>query len=106
MDPAILLIQVEALAHIANVDPELPVPRNLLSQNESTLEWIQDNDGRSHVVQVLSYLPGSYPPEGSTHRVMSRPMGTNLARLVPARSVFLHAGRLWWEVDTPKHGQG
>jgi len=28
------------------------------------------------------------------------------ARLARARSVLLHAGRLWWEVGTAKHGQG
>jgi 4-aminobutyrate aminotransferase-like enzyme/Ser/Thr protein kinase RdoA (MazF antagonist) len=101
VDPATLLMQVEALAHIANVDPELPVPRVLFSRNESALEWLQDNDGRSHVIQVLSYLPGSYPPEGSTRRVMSRPMGANLARLALALRGFYHPAanyELLWDL--------
>ena len=44
-DPAILMMQVEALAHIAMVDPELPVPRVLCSRNESAIERIQDDYG-------------------------------------------------------------
>lgn len=37
MDPAVLMMQVEALAHIAMVDPELPVPRVLYSRNNLPL---------------------------------------------------------------------
>ena len=90
MDPAILMMQVEALAHIAKVDPELPVPRVLYSRNESAIERIQADDGRSHIVHVLTYMPGRYPPEGSTGRALFRPLGACLARLVLALRGFYH----------------
>jgi 4-aminobutyrate aminotransferase-like enzyme/Ser/Thr protein kinase RdoA (MazF antagonist) len=90
MDPALLMMQVEALAHIASVDPDLPVPKVLYSRNESALERVQANDGRSHFVHVLTYMPGSYPPDGSTRRALFRPMGACLARLGLALRGFYH----------------
>jgi 4-aminobutyrate aminotransferase-like enzyme/Ser/Thr protein kinase RdoA (MazF antagonist) len=101
VDPAILMMQVEALAHIAIVDPELPVPRVLYSRNESALERIQDDDGRSHVVHVLTYMPGRCPPEGPTSRALFRPLGTYLARLVLALRGFYHPAasyELLWDL--------
>ena len=100
-DQAILMMQVEALAHIAMVDPELPVPRVLYSRNESALERIQANDGRSHVVQVLTYMPGRYPPDGSTSRTLLRPLGACLARLALALRGFYHPAanyELLWDL--------
>lgn len=100
-DPAILMMQVEALAHIAMVDPELPVPSVLNSRNESALERIRDDDGRSHVVHVLTYMPGRYPPDGSTSRTLLRPLGACLARLVLALRGFYHPAanyELLWDL--------
>jgi 4-aminobutyrate aminotransferase-like enzyme/Ser/Thr protein kinase RdoA (MazF antagonist) len=101
MDPAVLMMQVEALAHIALVDPELPVPRVLNSRNESALERIRANDGRSHYVHVLTYMPGSYPPEDSTRCALFRPLGACLARLVLALRGFYHPAanyKLLWDL--------
>jgi 4-aminobutyrate aminotransferase-like enzyme/Ser/Thr protein kinase RdoA (MazF antagonist) len=101
VDPSILMMQVEALAHIVKVDPELPVPRVLYSRNESALELIQANDGRSHYVHVLTYMPGSYPPDGSTSRALFRPLGACLARLVLALRGFYHPAanyELLWDL--------
>jgi Ser/Thr protein kinase RdoA (MazF antagonist) len=101
MDPAILMMQVEALEHIAVVDPELPVPRVLYSRNSSSLERIQAIDGRSHYLHVLTYLPGLCPPGDQARRVLHRPMGTFLARLVLALRGFYHPAasyELLWDL--------
>ena len=101
MDPAVLMMQVEALAHIVMVDPELPVPRVLYSRNESALEWIQANDGRSHYVHILTYMPGCYPPDDSTSRALYRPLGACLARLACALRGFYHPAakyELLWDL--------
>jgi 4-aminobutyrate aminotransferase-like enzyme/Ser/Thr protein kinase RdoA (MazF antagonist) len=101
MDPAVLMMQVEALAHIAMVDPELPVPRVLYSRNKSALEWIQANDGRSHYVHILTYMPGCYPPDDSTSRALYRPLGACLARLARALRGFYHPAakyELLWDL--------
>jgi 4-aminobutyrate aminotransferase-like enzyme/Ser/Thr protein kinase RdoA (MazF antagonist) len=101
VDPAILMMQVEALAHIAIVDPELPVPKVIYSKNETALERIQAKDGLSHFVHILSYLPGSYPPEGPASRVLYRPLGACLARLTQALRGFYHPAaryELLWDL--------
>ncbi len=101
MDPAILMMQVEGLAHIAEVDPGLPVPRVLYSRNEAALEQIQSSDGRPHFVHVLTYLPGIYPPRGSASRALLRPLGACLARLVLALRGFYHPAanyELLWDL--------
>ncbi len=101
MDPAILMMQVEALAHIAMVDPELPVPRVLYSRKGSALEQIQANGGRPHFVHVLTYMPGLYPPDGPTSRALFRPLGACLARLVLALRGFYHPAanyELLWDL--------
>jgi 4-aminobutyrate aminotransferase-like enzyme/Ser/Thr protein kinase RdoA (MazF antagonist) len=101
MDPAILMMQVEALAHIAVVDPDLPVPRVHYSRNESALERIQADDGQSHVVHVLTYIPGHYPPEGSANHALFRSLGACLARLVLALRGFSHPAanyELLWDL--------
>ncbi|NOR90678.1 MAG: aminotransferase class III-fold pyridoxal phosphate-dependent enzyme [Anaerolineales bacterium] len=100
-DPAILMIQVEALAHIAMVDPELPVPRVLYSRNKSALERIRDDDGRSHIVQILTYMPGCYPPEGTASQALFRPLGASMARLALALRGFYHPAadyELLWDL--------
>jgi 4-aminobutyrate aminotransferase-like enzyme/Ser/Thr protein kinase RdoA (MazF antagonist) len=100
MDPAVLKMQVEALAHIAIVDPELPVPRVHYSRNDTSLEYVQAKDGRSHYVLVLTYLPGHYPPDGSAKRLF-RPLGACLARLVRALRGFYHPAanyELLWDL--------
>ncbi len=101
VDPEILKMQVEALAHIAIVDPELPVPRVLYSRNELALERIQAIDGRSHFIHILTYLPGSYPPDGAAGRALARPLGAGLARLALALRGFFHPAasyELLWDL--------
>lgn len=101
MDRAVLMMQVEALDHIAVVDPELPVPGILYSRKNSALEQIQAIDGRSHYLHILTYLPGRYPPQGQTRRALHRPMGTYLARLVLALRGFYHPAasyELLWDL--------
>jgi 4-aminobutyrate aminotransferase-like enzyme/Ser/Thr protein kinase RdoA (MazF antagonist) len=101
MDSAILKMQVEALAHIAVVDPDLPVPRVLHTRKGFALEKIQDDDGRSHHVHVLTYMPGCYPPEDSTRRILFRPLGACLARLTLALRGFYHPAaryELLWDL--------
>jgi 4-aminobutyrate aminotransferase-like enzyme/Ser/Thr protein kinase RdoA (MazF antagonist) len=101
MDPAILLMQLEALAHIASVDPRLPVPRVRYSRNNAALERVQAEDGRSHDIHVLSYLPGRYPAEGPSNRVLFRSVGASLARLATALRGFFHPAasyELMWDL--------
>jgi len=101
MDPALLEMQVEALEHIARVDPELPVPRIIYSRNDSALEQIQTAGGLAHYVHVLTYLPGRYPKDDPAARSLLRPMGACLARLALSLRGFSHPAadyKLLWDL--------
>jgi 4-aminobutyrate aminotransferase-like enzyme/Ser/Thr protein kinase RdoA (MazF antagonist) len=101
VDPGILMMQIEALDHIGIVDPKLPVPRVCYSRNESALERTQASDGRSHFDHVLTYMPGRYPPGGSTRRALLRSSGACLARLILALRGFYHPAaeyELLWDL--------
>jgi 4-aminobutyrate aminotransferase-like enzyme/Ser/Thr protein kinase RdoA (MazF antagonist) len=89
-DPGVIDMQLKALAHIALIDPALPIPNVLLSQNGLAIEQIQAENGTNHILRVLSYLPG-YPPDNDpADPALLRPMGVCLARLVLALRGFFH----------------
>ena len=100
-DPAIIDMQIKALQHIAMVNPELPVPKVLLSRNGLTIEQIQADNGTKHHVRLLTYMPGAPPKENPTDQALLRPMGACLAQLVLALQGFFHpiAGyELLWDL--------
>ncbi|CAN7736774.1 aminotransferase class III-fold pyridoxal phosphate-dependent enzyme [Mesorhizobium amorphae] len=51
-------MQVKALNHIFERDPDLPVPRVVPSLAGAAYEWIEDERGSRHMVRVLTFLPG------------------------------------------------
>ncbi len=89
-DPAIIDMQLKALEHIAVVDPELPVPRALISRNGLAVEQIQAENGANHSIRILTYLSGTPPKDDPTDHALLRPMGACLARLVLALRGFFH----------------
>ena len=100
-DPAIIDLQLKALEHIAIVDPDLPVPKVLLSRNELAIEQIQAEDGTKYSLRVLTYLPGDAPEDDPTDHALLHPMGACLARLVLALRGFFHPKanyELQWDI--------
>jgi Ser/Thr protein kinase RdoA (MazF antagonist) len=89
-NPAIIDMQLKALEHIALVDPELPVPRILLSRNGLAIEQIQAENGTKHFVRILTYLTGVPPEDNPTDQALLRPMGACLARLGQSLRGFFH----------------
>ena len=89
-DPAVIDMQLKALEHIAIVDPELPVPKVLLSRNGLAIEQIQAENGTKHCVRILTYLPGTPPMDDPADPALLRPMGACLARLVLDLRGFFH----------------
>ena len=101
VDPAVLKMQVEALGHIAKVDPELPVPRVVYSRDGLALEQIQAESGLTHFIHVLTYLPGRYPKDDPARLALLRPLGACLARLTLALRGFSHPAayyELLWDL--------
>lgn len=89
-DPAVTAFQTEALLHIAIVSPDLTVPRVIrnINGNEGA-EFVAD-DGRTHVVRLLSWLNGT--PLQYAERVpgYATTLGTCLAELGHALREFEH----------------
>ena len=57
-NPALLDMQTQALLHIAQVDPSLPIPRVKVTPDGALFHEIDAADGRRFIVRVLSFLPG------------------------------------------------
>ena len=89
-DPAIIDMQLKAMEYISKVDPDLPVPKVLLSKSGSAIEEVEAEDGRKHAVRVLSYLPGVSPRNDYVSNLLFRQMGLILARMTRALSGFFH----------------
>lgn len=89
-NPAITAFQTEALLHIANISPDLPVPRLIHNIDGSKTVEIVADDGRSHVVRLLTWLDGT--PLKSVERVpgYASMLGTCLAKLGHALRQFEH----------------
>lgn len=100
-DPAIIDMQVKALEHIILVNPLLPVPRIMLSQNGLAIEQIQSENGVEHNFRVLSYIEGGYPEDSSTGFALHCPIGRCLAQLGLALRGFFHPAAnydLLWDI--------
>jgi 4-aminobutyrate aminotransferase-like enzyme/Ser/Thr protein kinase RdoA (MazF antagonist) len=89
-DPAIIDMQLKALKHITLVDPTLPIPKILLSQNGLMMEQITSEIGIEHSVRILSYIEGDYPETAPTGFALHRPIGKCLARLGLTLRGFFH----------------
>ncbi len=53
-NPALLDMQTQALLHIAQVDPSLPIPRVKVTPNGALFHEIDGADGRRFIVRVRS----------------------------------------------------
>jgi len=89
-DTAIIDMQLKALEHISKVDPDLQVPKVLLSKSGSAIEEVEAEDGRKHAVRVVTYLPGVYPKDEYVSDDLYRQLGLYLARLTIDLRGFFH----------------
>ncbi|WP_075905534.1 aminotransferase class III-fold pyridoxal phosphate-dependent enzyme [Moorena bouillonii] len=82
--------QTAALRYLEEQDPELSVPRVILTNGGEPFTMMEGPDGTSHIMRVLSYVPGDIA--GSVPRSMAqrRSLGRYLARLDLALRGFFH----------------
>ncbi len=57
-DPDVIDLQTASLRHIARADPELPVPRVILSRSGEAVAWVTLASGARHMARVYSFLTG------------------------------------------------
>jgi hydroxylysine kinase len=89
-DPALLDMQTRALLHIAEVDPELPVPRVRATSKGALFHEVDAADGRRFIVRLLSFLPGQLLDDAAPHSALARDVGAMAARLTRALRGFSH----------------
>jgi len=100
-DLAVLDMQTQALLHIAQVDPELAVPRVKANSDGALLYPLEGPDGRQSIVRVLSFLPGQFLDDVTPHPGLVRDVGTTAARLSRALRGFFHSAarhELLWDL--------
>ncbi len=89
-DEDIVGLQVEALQHIRSRDPSLPVPRVLVDRDGQLLRRVTVENGDSHILRLLSYLPG-IPVDDSPATLRTwRETGALMGRLNVALGSFFH----------------
>ncbi|WP_119302109.1 aminotransferase class III-fold pyridoxal phosphate-dependent enzyme [Dongia deserti] len=90
-----ITFQIEALNCIAKQDPGLPIPRVQHTRDGAQIAHQSSKDGRSHIVWMLSYLPGTPVMETEIAPKAVREVGRLAGRMDRALRGFFHpaAGR-------------
>jgi 4-aminobutyrate aminotransferase-like enzyme/Ser/Thr protein kinase RdoA (MazF antagonist) len=99
--PALLDMQTQALLHIAQVDPSLPIPRVKVTPDGALFHEIDAPDGQRFSVRVLSFLPGQLLDDATRHPALIRDVGAMAARLARALRGFFHPAarhELLWDL--------
>lgn len=89
-DPGVIACQIGAFAHIARIDPGLPVPHPRLAATGGHVAEIHHRNGTAHVLYVLSYLPGEIVETAQRAPDMPVRVGQMLARLGRALRDYDH----------------
>lgn len=89
-DPGVLDMQHQALAHVETRNPELPVPRVIRTKDGAMSDIVEDADGKSHIVRVLSYMPGIDIGDVTLTPKLLRALGTSTAQLGKSLRSFFH----------------
>jgi Ser/Thr protein kinase RdoA (MazF antagonist) len=89
-DPGVVDMQAEAMLHIARTDPELPVMRVEPTLDGSLRATIEDREGRSHIVRVVTLMPGRNMEAEELTQDAVRALGATAARLGRALRGFFH----------------
>jgi 4-aminobutyrate aminotransferase-like enzyme/Ser/Thr protein kinase RdoA (MazF antagonist) len=99
-DTATIAMQVEAILHVAAVDPGLPVPRVLRTREDEPFAPLERN-GKTHVVHALTFLEGEELLPGDLDAETLHDFGAVVARMGRALRGFFHpaaAHDLLWDV--------
>jgi 4-aminobutyrate aminotransferase-like enzyme/Ser/Thr protein kinase RdoA (MazF antagonist) len=90
-----------ALAHLAAVAPELPVPRVVPTRDGDPVGTITDSAGQSHLVRVLTVVPGRAAEGQPIDPELAERIGAVSARVSTGLQGFFHrdAGRrIAWDI--------
>jgi 4-aminobutyrate aminotransferase-like enzyme/Ser/Thr protein kinase RdoA (MazF antagonist) len=86
---AVVEMQTRAMLHVAQTDPELPVPR-VLRARDGDLHGHVELDGRRHAVHLIEFLPGDRAEPETFDLDALRHYGASVARVGRALRGFFH----------------
>ncbi|HSJ50625.1 MAG TPA: aminotransferase class III-fold pyridoxal phosphate-dependent enzyme [Actinomycetota bacterium] len=89
-DPAVAEMQTFAMLHVAETDPGLPVMRLVPALDGSVQAWATGPDGRTHVVRMVTLMPGRLLEPIELRREALPGFGAASARLARALRGFFH----------------
>jgi Ser/Thr protein kinase RdoA (MazF antagonist) len=89
-EPDVVDLQTASLRHIARMDPDLPVPRVILSKAGAPVAWVTLAAGTRHMARVYSFLPGQTLDKMPHPAALLRDLGRFAARLDKALTGFSH----------------
>ena len=104
-DPDLLDAQQRALARLADID--VPTPRVIRASNGAVLSAATSADGRTHVVWMISHLPGA-PLAAVRHRASAllEDLGRCIGRLARGLHGFEHPAihrEFYWDLAEARH---
>ena len=89
-DPAVVDMQTQAMLHIARTAPGLPVMRIAPTLEGHFHASIEDDDGRPHLVRLVTFMPGRKVEAGDLTLEAVRGFGVCAAELGRALRGFFH----------------
>jgi 4-aminobutyrate aminotransferase-like enzyme/Ser/Thr protein kinase RdoA (MazF antagonist) len=102
-DAGQIAMECAAMEHVARVDPELPIPRLIPSTTGGPVTSVRAADGRTHLVRVITVLPGEVADLTALPEWFATDFGVISGRLTRALQGFGHPSahrRLDWD---PRH---
>jgi 4-aminobutyrate aminotransferase-like enzyme/Ser/Thr protein kinase RdoA (MazF antagonist) len=100
-DERVIDMQTRVLAHIAAIDPVLPVGAVVPTIEGAPWTTVEGDDGRQSSMRVLTWLPGVHPsPFGSTGSSLAE-WGRTTGRLAHAMRGFVHPAAAYpiaWDI--------
>ncbi|HET6985653.1 MAG TPA: phosphotransferase, partial [Kribbella sp.] len=99
-DPAQIEMESAAMRHVAQVDPELPIPRIVDTVDGVRTVTLRAADGRWHQVRVMTVMPGAVGDLTELPESFAADFGDVCARLARAMQGFIHPAadrRLEWD---------
>jgi len=90
-EPGVIDFQTQALWHIEQQDPALPVPRVVRTKDGAAFTTVGDGSGTQHIVRVLTYLPGVILNDVTPTPTLWRDVGRMAGRMDLALRGFFHS---------------
>jgi 4-aminobutyrate aminotransferase-like enzyme/Ser/Thr protein kinase RdoA (MazF antagonist) len=91
---AIIALQIKALEHIKQQNPDLPVPEVVAAQDGQAIVRVKTSDDRAYRVRLMTYLSGTRVEGQEIDSECRRSIGALMAELDQALVGFFHPAAL------------